>query len=166
VPGLPIDMDIWAMPLEGDRNPFPLVRTRFEERDAQFSPDGKWIAYHSNESGTHEVYVQPFRGPGERKRVSISGGAQARWRADGRELFYVTLDGQLVAVPMAVRADGLAVQPGAAVPLFHAGVGEVLGINLHNYIVAPDGQKFLIDRVVEQSAAPMSLILNWKAAGE
>jgi Tol biopolymer transport system component len=165
-PGRPMDIDVWALPLEGDRKPFPVVRTRFEERDAQFSPDGKWIAYHSNESGKHEVYVQPFRGPGERKRVSISGGAQARWRSDGRELFYLTLEGQLVAVPMAVRADGLAVQPGTAVPLFNAEVGEVLGIALHTYIVAPDGQRFLIDRVVEQTAAPISLILNWKGLGE
>jgi Tol biopolymer transport system component len=165
-PGLPIDVDIWAMPLDGDRKPFPVVRTRFEERDAQFSPDGKWIAYQSNESGTHEVYVQPFRGPGERSRISVSGGAQARWRADGRELFYLTLEGRLVAVPVAVRSDGLAVQPGTAVELFNAGVGEVLGIALHTYIAAPDGQRFLIDKVVEQTAAPISLILNWRARGE
>lgn len=143
-----------------------LLTNYHEDFEPNWSPDGKWIAYHSNDSGKHEVYVQPFRGPGERKRVSISGGAQARWRSDGRELFYLTLEGQLVAVPMAVRPDGLAVQPGTAVPLFHAEVGEVQSIALHNYIVAPDGQSFLIDRVVEQTAAPISLILNWKGPGD
>jgi dipeptidyl aminopeptidase/acylaminoacyl peptidase len=155
--------DIWALPLDGDDKPLPVLRTRFEERDAQFSPDGKWIAYHSNDSGQHEVYVQPFHGPGERVRISTAGGVQARWREDGRELFYLTPDGQLVAVPMAVRADGLAVQPGPAVPLFRARVGTVQDIARHNYIVAASGQRFMIDAVVEQPAAPISLIVNWKA---
>lgn len=155
--------DIWALPLDGDDKPFPVLRTRFEERDAQFSPDGKWFAYHSNDSGQHEVYVQPFRGLGERVRISTDGGVQARWRDDGRELFYVTLDGQLVAVPMAVRTDGLAVQPGTAVPLFRARVGSAQDIARHNYIVAAGGRRFMIDAVVEQTAGPISLIVNWKA---
>ena len=158
-----LNADIWALPLEGDQKPVPMLRTRFEERDAQFSPDGYWIAYHSDESGQHEVYVQPFQGKGERVRISTAGGVQARWRDDGRELFYLTLDGQLVAVPMAVRKDGFAVQPGSAVPLFDARVGSVQDIARHNYIVAEGGQRFLVDRVVERSAAPISLILNWKS---
>ena len=160
------DMDIWGMALEGDRAPFAVVRTPFEERDAQFSPDGKWIAYQSNESGQHEVYVQPFRGPGERVRISANGGVQARWRADGQELFYLTLTGQLIAVPIALRPDGSTLRPGAAVPLFRAKVGGVQGISLHNYIVAPDGQGFLLDTVVEQTSAPISLILNAKLRNE
>ena len=156
------DMDIWGMALEGDGAPFAVVRTPFEERDAQFSPDGKWIAYQSNESGQHEVYVQPFLAPGERVRISANGGVQARWRADGRELFYLTLEGQLIAVPIALRPDGSTLRPGAPVPLFRAWVGAVQGISLHNYIVAPDGQRFLLDTVVEQASAPISLILNAK----
>ena len=164
--GPTVDADIWALPLGGDDKPLPVLHTRFEERDAQFSPDAKWIAYHSNDSGQHEVYVQPFHGPGERVRISTAGGVQARWRDDGRELFYLSLDGQLVAVPMAVRADGLAVQPGTAVPLFGARVGSAQDIARHNYIVAAGGQRFLVDTVVEQAAAPISLILNWKAPGE
>ena len=150
------------MALDGDRAPFAVVRTPFEERDAQFSPDGKWIAYQSNESGQHEVYVQPFRGRGERVRISANGGVQARWRADGQELFYLTLTGQLMAVPIAVRSEGGALRPGAAVPLFRARVGAVQGISLHNYIVAPDGQRFLLDTVIEQPSTPISLILTAK----
>jgi Tol biopolymer transport system component len=79
--------DLWALPLEGDRKPFPVVQTRFSERDPQFSPDGKWIAYQSDESGRHEIYVQPFAGQGGKSQVSTEGGAQVRWRRDGRELF-------------------------------------------------------------------------------
>jgi Tol biopolymer transport system component len=164
--GQTLNADIWALPLDGDRKPFPVLRTRFEERDAQFSPDGDWIAYHSDESGQHEVYVQPFQGQGERVRISTAGGVQARWRDDGRELFYMTLDGQLVAVPIVIRKDGLAVQPGPAVPLFHARIGSVQDIARHHYIVAAGGQRFLVDTVVEQTAVPISLILNWKTPGE
>ena len=162
------DIDIWALPLDGDGKggeAVPLVQSRFEERDAQFSPDGKWIAYHSNHTGRHEVYVQPFPRPGERVRISTAGGAQARWREDGRELFYLTLEGVLTAVPITVRPDGRAIQPGAAEPLFQANVGDILGIAQQQYIVMDMGQRFLVDSVVEQAAAPISLILNWKASG-
>ena len=103
--------DIWALPLEGDRRAFPVVQTSFEERDAQFSPDGKWIAYQSNESGRFEVYVQPFPGPGGKTQVSTGGGAQPRWQRDGRELFYIALDGQLHAAPMRFAPNGTNVRP-------------------------------------------------------
>ena len=159
------EIDIWALPLESDQKSFPVVRTSFEERDAQFSPDGKWIAYHSNESGQHEVYVQPFQGAGERTRISRDGGVQARWRSDGRELFYLTLEGQLVAVPITPGPDGRSLQPGPAVPLFPAKVGPVQGIALHSYTVARDGQRFLIETVIEETPRPISVIVNWKGLG-
>jgi len=159
------DMDVWALPLEGDRKPFAVVRTPFEERDAQFSPDGKWLAYQSNESGQDEIYVQPFQGAGDRVRISQDGGVQARWRFDGRELFYLTLQGQLVAVPMTPRADGGALQPaGPGVRLFQASVGPLHGVALPSYIVAPDGEHFLIETLIEQTPPPISLILNWNVS--
>lgn len=158
------DWDIWAMRVgeEGNGKPFPVVRSKFEERDAQFSPDGKWIAYQSNESGRFEIYVQPFQDSGERLRISINGGVQPRWRRDGRELFYVALDGQLVAVPVALSSSNRSLEAGAAVLLFHARVGAVQDISLPDYIVSPDGQRFLLDTVVEEAAAPIVVILNWK----
>jgi Tol biopolymer transport system component len=159
------EIDIWALPLEGDQKPSPVVRASFEERDAQFSPDGKWIAYHSNESGQHEVYVQPFQGAGERMRITKDGGVQARWRSDGGELFYLTLRGELVAVPIALRPDGRSPQPGPAVPLFQARVGAVQGVALHSYVVAPDGQRFLVETVIEETPPPISIILNWRVPG-
>jgi Tol biopolymer transport system component len=161
-----VDIDIWALSLEGDRKPFPVVRTPFEERDAQFSPDGQWIAYHSNESGQHEVYVRPFPGPGEPERLSTDGGVQARWRGDGRELFYLTFDGTLVAVPVTLRPDDRSLKPGTGAPLFQARVGATQGIPLHSYIVTTDGQRFLIETVIEEAPAPISLILNWRPPGE
>ncbi|PYS34448.1 MAG: hypothetical protein DMG14_29455 [Acidobacteria bacterium] len=109
--------DVWTLPLEGDRKPFPIVQTNFDERLAQFSYDGNWIAYESNESGRFEIYVQPFADPqakrGGRLRISTNGGAQVRWRRDGKELFYIALDGRLMAVPIRFASDGHAVEPGA-----------------------------------------------------
>ncbi|MFP5379462.1 MAG: TolB family protein, partial [Vicinamibacteria bacterium] len=154
-----VDMDIWALPVEDGGEPFAVVRTPFDERDAQFSPDARWIAYQSNESGRAEIYVQPFNRPGSRERVSTDGGVQARWRADGRELFYLTLDGVLTAVPM--TAEGDALKPGVPQTLFALPVGGVRGISLHRYIVSDDGARVLVDTVLEQQPAPISLILNW-----
>lgn len=73
----------------GDPKPFPVVQTKFDKRDGQFSPDGKWIAYASDESGRPEAYVQQFSGPGGRSQISTNGGGMARWRRDGKELFYI-----------------------------------------------------------------------------
>src|SRR5262249_27963343 len=99
--------DLWALPLQGDRKPFPVVQTNFNEQDGQFSPDGKWLAYQSKQSGRVEIYVQHFPGPGASTQVSTSGGSQVRWRRDGQELFYVTPDSRLMAVPVQIATkDG------------------------------------------------------------
>jgi Tol biopolymer transport system component len=158
------DTDIWAFQVDGDGAPFPEVRTAFEERDAQFSPDGRWIAYQSKESGHNEIYVQPFRGDGERLRISIDGGVQVRWRGDSRELFYLALDGKLMALTLTPMDDGRSLRAGVAVPLFQARVGAPQGVSLHSYSVGHDGQRFLLDSLVEQQAAPIALILNWQHA--
>ena len=119
------------------------------------------MAFQSNESGRHEVYIQPFRADGERLRISTNGGLQARWRADGRELFYVTLDGHLMAVSIDPVDRGRSLHAGAPVPLFRTQLGAVQGIALHSYAVSADGRRFLLDAVLEQQAAPIALILNW-----
>jgi Tol biopolymer transport system component len=159
------DMDIWTVALDGNRAPVAVVRTPFEERDAQFSPDATWIAYQSNESGRHEVYIQPVNGGRERLRISANGGVQARWRADGRELFYLTSEGQLTAVPVESPDGGRSLRPGAPVPLFQTQLGAIHGIALHSYVVAPDGERFLLDVVVERPVPPLTLILNWNPPG-
>ena len=149
---------------DGDHKPFPVVRTNFEEREGQFSPDGKWIAYQSNESGRFEIYVQPFPGPGGKFQISTNGGAQVRWRHDGKELFYIALDGRLMAVPIQFASNGQAIEPGSPVPLFatHIG-GAVRGFDRQEYIVSPDGQRFLMNTLTEETgSSPITVILNWK----
>ena len=156
--------DIWALPLNGDRKPFAVVQTAFEEKDAQFSPDGRWIAYQSNETGQFEIYLQQFPGPGGRQRISTAGGAQVRWRRDGRELFYIALDGRLMAVPIRFASNGQAVDAGTPAPLFatHVG-GAVSGLDRQQYVVSPDGQRFLMSVVPEDpNPPPITVILNWK----
>lgn len=141
--------------------PFPVVQTVFEERDGQFSPDGKWIAYQSNESGRFDVYVQPFPGPGGKLPVSTNGGAQVRWRRDGKELFYIALDGRLMAVPIERTSNGQSLEPGTPVPLFATRVGGARNFGRQQYVVSADG-RFLMITVTEEAPAPITLILNWK----
>src|SRR5262249_3839448 len=99
--------DLWILPASGDKKPFPFLKTPFEERNGQFSPDGKWIAYQSNESGRFEIYVQPFPGPGGKFQISSNGGAQPRWNKNGKEILYVSLDSKMMAAPVNLSPDGL-----------------------------------------------------------
>ncbi len=155
--------DIWALPLEGDRTPFEVVQTDFNERLAQFSPDGTWIAYQSDKTGRFEIYVRPFPGPGGDSRVSLDGGAQVRWNPNGKELFYVAPDDQLMAVPIRFPADGGSGDPGTPVRLFATNVGSTaINTNRQQYVVSPDGQSFVMNSVVgEASTSPITVILNW-----
>ena len=163
--------DIWALPMDGDRKPFPVVRTQFSERDGQFSPDGKWIAFQSDESGRDEIYVQPFPGPGRKVLISTNGGIQVRWRQDGRELFYIAADDQLMAVPIKVSSDRQSIEPGAPSALFPArvgriAVGAVVDLPRQQYIVSSDGQRFLMNTLVnDTNTDPITVILNWDSAG-
>jgi len=156
--------DIWALPLDGNRKPFPVVQTNFDEQQAQFSPDGKWIAYQSDESGRVEIYVQPFPGPGNRWPVSTNGGSQVRWRRDGKELFYVALDGRLMAVPIRVAMNGGAPEVRTPVTLFAPPLGGAVqqADYRHQYMVSSDGDRFLVATVTEQANSPITVILNWK----
>ena len=151
------------MPFGGDRKPFPLVQTPFDERQSQFSPDVHWVAYQSDETGQLEIYVRPFPGPGRPEKISTSGGGSPRWRADGRELYYVTVDGKVMAVP--IGTQGSTIVPGTPSILFQprvAGGPWSSGAgNLHQqYDVSADG-RFLVN-VAEETASPITLILNWK----
>ena len=161
--------DVWALPLD-TRKPRVIVQTPYEERNGQLSADGKWIAYDSDESGQAEIYVRPFDKPGRTIRISTMGGAQPRWRPDGRELFYIALDDKLMAVPLASAGDGQTLEPGVPVPLFVTHVGGALqnltlGVARHQYMVSRDGSRFLMNEVVEQDAdtTPINVIVNWRA---
>jgi eukaryotic-like serine/threonine-protein kinase len=149
--------DIWVLPLEGERKPFPFLKTAFTEQGGPFSPDGRWIAYASDESGRPEIYVVPFPGPGGKRQVSTSGGGFPRWRKDGKELFYLAPDGRLMAAEIGIKA--VEVEIGAVRPL-----SGPLQLDLQGfpYDVSADGQRFLAIVRNEQSAPePLTLVQNW-----
>jgi dipeptidyl aminopeptidase/acylaminoacyl peptidase len=157
--------DIWALTMDGSSKAFPVVQTAFEEQSAQFSPDAKWIAYQSDESGRSEVYVRRFPGPGEKWRISVEGGAQARWRSDGRELMYVSRSDRLMAVPITLPSSpSESPDIGTPVPLFTPPLGGAVqqGDFRHQYMLSPDGQRILVATVREPETAPITLILNWQ----
>jgi hypothetical protein len=150
--------DLMVLPLTGDRKPFPFLSTPFDEQQGVFSPDGKWVAYQSDESGRDEIYVRPFPGPGGQWQVSTGGGTMPRWRADGKELFYLAPDGKLMAA--AVVAQGATFVPGTPEALFQTHTPP--RANKQQYDVARDG-RFLINTELESTTnEPIHLLMNWK----
>jgi len=140
--------DIWVLPADTTQRPFPFLSSQFDESYPRFSPDGRWVAYASDESGNTEIYVQSFPVSGGRWQVSTHGGSQPRWRQDGRELFYVAPDVQLMAVE--IRA-GAAFDYGEAKPLFQTRIDNYTAPN--RYVPLQNGQKFLINIPVEEELA-------------
>jgi hypothetical protein len=137
----------------------PFLQTPFNENQGQFSPDGRWVAYTSNESGNNEVYVVPFPGPGGKWQVSTGGGIYAKWSRDGAELFYLASDNRLMTA--AINGRGSNFEVGAVKPLFE--IRALLGLG-HPYNVTADGQRFLINTLPAQAgAAPITVVLNWTA---
>jgi len=152
--------DLWALPMFGDRKPFPFLQTEFNEQLGEFSPDGKWVAYVSNESGREEIYAVSFPTPGGRFQISAGGGNNPKWRADGKELFYLDASNKVVAVPIAARGDSLEI--GAPQSLFQTRVWA-RGYFLSS---AADGKRFLIVENPQLNASHLTLVLNWDAALE
>jgi WD40 repeat protein len=153
--------DIWAFPVtgSGEGKPFPVVQTEASESAGTLSPDGQWLAYASDASGRFEVYVQSFPGDVGKRQVSNGGGNHPRWRRDGRELFYHAGDGKLMAAPV---RSGESFEVGAAVSLFEFR-GGTYGNIYAPYVVTKDGQRFLINTVVEEPNAPLTVVMNWTA---
>jgi Tol biopolymer transport system component len=149
--------DIWVLPLFGDRKPFPVALTVFTETSAAFSPDGRWIAYVTNEAGQANVYVQSFPEAKGKYQVSRDGGARPIWRGDGKELFYLGPDGALMAVSIDTSRG------------FDASVPRTLfttdALNNQNmvYAVTKDGMRFLVNARPQQPAAPVTVVVNWMA---
>jgi Tol biopolymer transport system component len=158
--------DLWALDMTGNqRTPRAVVNTPYEERNGQFSPDGHWLAYQTNESGRPEIVAVPFPDPTETLRVSTSGGTQPRWHRDGKELYFVAPDGELMAAPITFKnqANGSRMEVGVPVPLFRTRIivsGTAANLRAQ-YAVSRDG-RFLISQPAESSNTPITLILNWK----
>jgi Tol biopolymer transport system component len=146
--------DIWALPLGGDRKPFVLVQTPFSETDGCLSPDGRWLAYTSDESGRPEVYVRPFLRPGGSQLISRSGGRRPLWRKDAKELFFVTPERRVMAV--LVQSDSTTFRASIPRALFEERVYQ------DSYAVSRDGQRFLINTVLPEASAPIQIVVNWK----
>jgi Tol biopolymer transport system component len=161
-----LNSDIWVLPLSGDRKPFPFLRTAANEGGARFSPDGRWIAYSSGESGRTEVYVAPFSAPGGasgvKRQVSTRGGVLPRWRQDGREIFYITLPPDDELMSAVVTAGDAAFDVGAVERLFTV---RLPGTPNSFYDVARDGQRFLMNLApaVPAEPAPITVVVNWTA---
>jgi Tol biopolymer transport system component len=154
--------DLLALPLSGERKPYPVLQTKANERDARFSPDGKWIAYQSDENGTTQVYVQPFppgSGNGGKWQISVDSGAGPTWRRDGKELFYLS-GTKLMAVEISASAGS-----------FHAGIPKMLFdtqmndlFYWTNYAPSADGRFLIATPVADEKALPLTLVLNWQNA--
>jgi Tol biopolymer transport system component len=160
--------DLWLLPMSGaraDHEPKPFLQTPDNELNGQFSPDGRWLAYESDESGTSEVYVRSFPEADAKQRVSVNGGRGPRWRGDGSELFYLAPDGTLMA---ANTKPAAAFQTRTPVALFKTRTPGVSAADNRganpNYIVTRDGQRFLINTVTEEHSVPTTIVLNWPAA--
>lgn len=155
--------DLWVLPMEGERKPWPWLDTPAEERYAAFSPDGKWIAYQSNESGREEIYVQTFvagaPASGGKRQLSLNGGTYPQWRRDGRELYYVSAEGKLMSLDITLNAE------------LKAGVPKELftprGYRMNadrGFAPTHDGQRFLfVTSAEEASVPPFTVVLNWMA---
>jgi serine/threonine protein kinase len=162
--------DLWLLPLQGEHKPEKYLATPFEERQAQFSPDGKWIAYSSDESGQVQVYVQPVPATGAKRPISTQGGSGPRWRRDGKELYYISADAQLMAVPVKFGVGTFDVV-GPALRLFGGSLSTARTSTADFdrrilYQPSADGQKFLALVPAESAAGappPVTIWLNWMA---
>jgi Tol biopolymer transport system component len=156
--------DIWVQQLSGDKKAYPILNSEFDEINPRLSPDGKWIAYSSDETGDHEVYVRSFTADGkagtDKKRISTGGGSAPVWRRDGEELFYLSGDNQLMAV--SVRKSGTEVSYGAPAPLFK--LRTLSSSVFWAYDAVADGKRFLVGMLVaDGKSVPPTVILNWTA---
>ena len=155
---MPHAIDLWLLPLLGDRRPRPFLKTRFREFGMKFSPDSKTVAYYSNESGAFEVYVAAIDKPGK-QRVSSSGGTQPDWRLDGRELYYLTQE-SLMAVE--VQGSGESVTFGAPRALFQFCQFRTSGSGIPDYDISPDGKRFLFPcQSVDARQRSVSVAIGW-----
>jgi Tol biopolymer transport system component len=158
--------DLWVLPLSGDRKAYPLMQTPFNETWAEISPNGKWIAYASDETGRYEVYIRPYPSGDGKWQVSTNGGWYPRWQKDGKELFYhdAAANGKILSVR--VNISGQAPEFSSATPLFDSGYININHGVHHKYAVSPDGKRFIIPRAEstltgDTRQLPLTVVLNW-----
>jgi Tol biopolymer transport system component len=163
--------DLWVLPVTGapaERKPMPYLQTVADERQGRFSPDGRWLAYISDESvaSQYQVYVQSFpTGAGKFQVSTGAGGVQPRWRRDGKELFYIAADGKLMAVQVKTAPE---FEAGAPQPLFDPRIAAGAHPAWARYAVTADGERFLVNTIGAThegaTSEPITVVLNWQAA--
>jgi hypothetical protein len=156
--------DIWALPLAGKSKPYSVVGTAADEHYGTLSPDGRWLAYISNVTGTYEVYAESFPATGFKRQVSTQGGYEPHWRRDGKELFYMAPNHTLMAVDVTTNPTTLVVSPPKA--LFATRIKWMeIQAGARHYAAARDGQRFLINSATDEArSVPVTIVLNWSAA--
>ena len=156
---------LWLLPMIGEHKPVPLLpQTEFNQGLGQFSPDDRWVAYTSDESGVDQIYVQPFPTSGPKWMVSTSGGRQPRWRRDGKELFFVAPDGKLMAVTIRADASNVHFEAGLPQPLFQTSIPSNVPLRQSFlYDVSADGRRFLINSVQGGMNQAINVWVNWQA---
>jgi Tol biopolymer transport system component len=147
--------EVWLLPADG-RKAYPLIQSE-SSRSARFSPDGRWLAYGSTQSGSVDVFLTPFPSLSGRRQVSQTGGLNIRWRADGKELLYVDLNSRVTGVEITETAGGIDV--GKTTTLFQMRPQDPV----YAFDVSPDGQRFLISELPEQASSAAVLVTNWEA---
>jgi Tol biopolymer transport system component len=149
--------DLWIKPRDDKQAARPLIATPFDENYAAISPDGRWLAYASDESGTYEVYATAFPSGEGKWQISTAGGSFPRWRHDSREIVYLSNDGRLTSVK--VDPTGAALSISGATPLFEAGVSPTPG---SPFDMSADGTLFIVNRAIRPNAPPsLSIVYNW-----
>ena len=154
--------DLWVLPLSGDQEPISFLNSEFRERHGQLSPDGRWMAYTSNESGRTEVYVRAFPDADRKSQISTNGGSLPKWHSDGKELFYLAVDKKLMVVDVDTQST---FEAGVPRPLFQANLSNVPLRN--HFAVSADGQRFLMLTLSDQgTASQITVVTNWTAEVE
>ena len=152
--------DLWVTTVEEGSEPIPIQHSEFAEEDAAISPDGRWLAYTSNRSGQFEVYITAFPHSDRAWQVSSDGGLRPEWGSDPSELFFLDLDDTLMSATLKVAGDSVSVEE--IQPLFRIDVHHHVLLEPGGYAVAPDGERFLVNRVLEKgTTAPIALIVGW-----
>jgi eukaryotic-like serine/threonine-protein kinase len=152
--------NLWTVAASGERAAAPFLKTAFHKTAARFSPDGRWVAYSSNESGRTDVYVTSFPNADFRRQISTDGGEKPEWRRDGRELFFVSTDGRLMASDVS-REDGLAIGPPHALFVLPASTSGQPDQWRWAYAVAGRGDRFLINTPRDEERLPINVVFNW-----
>ncbi|MGH9497014.1 MAG: TolB family protein, partial [Candidatus Sulfotelmatobacter sp.] len=157
--------DLWVLPLFGDRKPFPYLTGPGDQLYAEFSPDGKWVAYTSSETGRSEIYVAPFPATGTKWQITSGGGAYPRWRHDGKAIFYLTTGSSLVFEATVSGNGATSANP----PTFEVGESKALfdaqnmspNIASSQFDVTSDGQRFIVITTGDEGSLPLNVVQNW-----